>query len=187
MAYHGVLIPNQIAAMNIDSYNRSVISANATPDDLDNGSVVVLSGKSSTSGEGEVWNALLPSTGNGLTGLWMIYSSDEIVLTDARYKGLDPDPRNFYNAAGKVVSAFKPALGDIITLTANAISTNTAKGANTFIVAVNSTGGYKLEWNSTAGSGITAFKLLNTTYISLATGAIDNQRVDAYQFECVAL
>ena len=38
----------------------------------------------------------------------------EVVLTDEKYKGLDPDIRNFYNVSGTVYSAFKPQVGDII-------------------------------------------------------------------------
>ena len=97
MAYHGVLIPNQIAAMNVDSYNRHVYSASASS--LDNGMVFALDGKIGTSGiSSEVWKMAAPANGN-LNQLWMVYESTEIPITDSRYKGLDPDPRNFYTPA----------------------------------------------------------------------------------------
>ena len=86
---------------------------------IDNGNLVVLSGQSATVGQTEAWSALIPSTANGLTNLWMVYQGDEIVVTNAQYKGLDPDPRNFYVASGKVFSIFKPQLGDILVFTAD--------------------------------------------------------------------
>lgn len=181
MAYHGVLVPEAIASMNIDSLNRSVIYAGGT---LDNGQVVVLGSKSTTAGENEVWTATVPATGT-LTSLWMVYSGDEIVLTDARYKGLDPDPRNFFTAAGKVVSAFKPQVGDIILATAECFAGT--KSTNTFVNATDSTGGLNLYWGATQTASVLSFKLVATKYISLATGAIDTQRVVAYEMECVGI
>ena len=119
---YGVCLPVSVAALNIDAFNRSAVSASA----VENGNVVVLATKSTTAGEAEVWTATVPSTGNGLTGLWMAYEP-ELVLTSSgssQYKGLDPDPRNFRNEIGDIFSVFKPQLGDIITLTDDALSTN---------------------------------------------------------------
>lgn len=179
---HSVLIPSAISAMNIDSYNRSAICASA----LDNGNIVKLTTRSATAGEGEVFTAVVPSTSAGLTGLWMVYSGDEIVFTDSRYKGLDPDVRNFFTPAAKVVSVYKPALGDIILMTADGFATGTGAGS-AFANAIDTTGGFKLEWASSVGTSILSYKLLATKYISLATGAIDTQRVVAYELECVVL
>jgi hypothetical protein len=183
MAYHGVLIPSAIAAKNIDSYNRPVVSASA----LDNGNVVVLTGKSITAGEGEVWTAVVPSTSAGLTGLWMVYSGDEVVLTDSRYKGLDPDPRNFFTPATKTVSAFKPALGDIITVNAEALAGTFILNTTTHVNATDTTGGLKLLWGNSQTGSVLSYKLLGVTYFSLATGAIDTQRITAYELECVGV
>lgn len=182
---HGVLIPNAIAAMNIDAYNRFAICATA----LDNGNVVKLTTRSTTAGEGEVFTAVEPSSGNGLTDLWMVYNGDEIVVTNAQYKGIDPDVRNFFAAANKVVSVYKPQLGDIITLTTDALyGSYVASGSpTTHINATNSTGGFELAWATTVGTSVLSYKLIGVTYISLATGGIDTQRVAAYQFECVVL
>lgn len=174
---HSVLIPEAIAATNVDSYNRSVVVSA----DIDNGNILVMGAKSSTSGESEVFSVSQPAS--ALTHLWMAYSGDEIVLTDARYKGLDPDPRNFFNASGKVFSAFKPQIGDIILITADGLTGT--KSTNQYVIAASGT--YKLTWASGAISGL-SFKLLSDQkYISLATGAIDTQRVRAYEFECVAI
>lgn len=183
MAYHGILVPEAIAAAQVDAWNRSVISASA----LDNGNVVVLAAKSSTSGEGEVWTATEPSTSAGLTGLWMVYSGEEIPVTDSRYKGLDPDPRNFWTPAGKVVSAYKPQLGDIILVNAEALTGTYIANTTTHVNATNSTGGYKLLWGNSQTASVLSYKLLGVKYFSLATGAIDTQRITAYEFECVGL
>jgi hypothetical protein len=179
---HAVLIPEAISALNIDSYNRTAVCASA----LDNGNIVKLTTRSATAGESEVFTAVVPSTGNGLTDLWMVYSGDEVIVTDARYKGIDPDPRNFFNAAAKPVSVYKPALGDIILMTGDGFATGSGAGA-AYANAVDTTGGFKLEWAAAVGTSILSYKLLATKYISLATGAIDSQRVVAYELECVVL
>lgn len=175
MAYHGVLIPEAIAAMNVDSFNRSVVSSGCA---LDNGFVFALGSKNWTSGSGaEVFNIEAPASGN-LDKLWMAYSGDEIVVTDSKYKGLDPDPRNFVNAAGKVFSAYKPQVGDIILVTAEVLSGS----QNTYAIPAASS--YQLAWSASAGSSL-CYKYLQTSYISLATGAIGDQRVTAYELECI--
>jgi hypothetical protein len=180
MTTHGVLIPNAIAAQNVDAWTRSAICAS----DVDNGNIVILTTKSSTSGEGEVWTAVVPSTGNGLTGVWVAYEP-ELVLT-GDYRGLDPDIRNFYSEAGKIFTVFKPQVGDIITLTADNFSG--AKGStNDCANATDTTGGFKLVWGDTNTASVFSLKWLETTYISLATGAIDSQRVTAYKFEVVQI
>ncbi len=183
MANHGILIPEALASTNVDSFNRSVVSTV----DLDNGNVVVLSGKSSTAGEGEVWSAYTPSTGSGLTGLWMIYG-DEIVVTDSKYKGLNPDPRSFYTASGKVVSAFKPQLGDIIVLTTDALSGSyVGSGSVTTHINASNSGGIELVWGTSQTASVLSFALVEVTYVSIGSGAIDSQRETAYRFECVGL
>lgn len=180
MANHAVMIPNAVAAKDIDAWNRSAVASV----DVDNGNIVILTTRSSTAGEGEVFNAVTPSTSDGLTGVWIV-GEPEVVLTDGKYKGLDPNPQHFYNVAGDVFTVFKPALGDIITLTAEGLAGT--KSTNGYAIAVNSTGGLKPVWNSTAGSGVFALKLLETSYISIADGSIGNQRTTAYVFEVVAL
>ena len=179
MAYHGIIIPNATAAQNIDSFNRSAVSATV---DFDNGNAVILTTLSATSGESDVFTAIAPSTGNGITGVWLVYEP-ELVWTGS-YRGLDPDVRNFYNAATRVFTVFKPQLFDIFTLTGDAI--NGSKASNTFLNCTN-TGGKQLAWASSIGSAQFAAKLLETTYISLGSGAIDTQRVTAYTFQVVAL
>lgn len=182
MAIHGVLIPQAIAAANIDAWNRSAISASA----LDNGNIVALATRSATANESEVFVATQPTaSASTLTGAWMVYASDEIVLTDSRYKGIDPDVRNFFTAASKVVSVYKPAVGDIIMVTTDALGGSYSVGVTTHINATNAT--YQLTWGNSQTASVLSYKLLAVKYISLATGAIDTQRVASYQFECVAI
>lgn len=181
---YSVFIPNAIAALNVDAWNRSAVSAS----NIENGNLLVLSGKSATAGESECWTAIAPSTSDGLTGLWIAYEP-EVVLTvsgSSQYKGLDPDPRNFINLAGKVFSCFKPQLGDIFTVSADWFS-GAKGGSDTHANATNSTGGFFPVWGTSQTASVFSVKLLSTTYISLATGAMDTQRITAYQVEVVGL
>jgi len=180
---HGILVQNKVAAMNIDSLNRSVVAAA----DIDNGMVFTLATRntSATYGQNEVWDATTPATGAGLTQLWMAYEPEVVVTVSGsnKFKGIDNDPRNFYNITGDVFTAFKPQLGDIISMTADSLGTGTGL-ASAFAVATNATN--KLTWAAAAVAGL-SLKYLATDYVSIGTGAIDNQRVVSYVFEVVAL
>lgn len=174
---HGILVLKNAACFNVDSYNRSAVGSA----DLDNGSAVILASRSSDADKGEVWVATQPATGS-LTNLWMV-AEPEIVVTDSKYKGLDPDVRNFFVPSGKVFSAIKPQVGDVIEISADGLAGT--KSTNGYVVATN--GAYKLTWAAAAISGL-SLKLLATSYISIGTGAIDDQRpVVSYLFECVAI
>jgi hypothetical protein len=185
---HGVLIPSAIAAMNVDAWNRAAIAA---ADDIDNGNFVALASKSVAAGYSEVWSATKPATTTpGLTGLWMVYSP-EVVITvsgNSEYKGIDPDPRNFVNLHGLVMSVFKPSLGDLLLMSADCFSTSVAKGTNTFANATDTTGGYQLVWGASQTGSVTSLHLVATSYISIGSGVLGNtQRVTAYQMEVVGL
>ena len=178
MAY-GVLIKNAVAAQNVDSFNRSAVSASV----VDNGNIVKLGALSTTAGESEVFVAAVPATGN-LTDLWVAYQPEN-VASDGKYKNLDPNPQNFTNAIGDVFSVFKPQLGDILTLTAENLAGT--KGSNTFVNATDTSGGLKPVWGSTQTSSVFSMKLLETTNIALPDGGINSGRVTAYKFEVVGL
>lgn len=178
MAY-SMLVLNSVVADNVDAYNRSAKAPAAQA--LENGNVVFLDEKSSTSGEEEVWVASAPATAN-LTKLWMVWTP-EWVMTDSKYRNLDCDPRNYIIAAGELCDVYKPQVGDIITLTADAMSN--AISTNTYINATD--GAYDFTWGSSASGSTLTYKLIATTYISIGNGALGNTgRVTAYQFECVA-
>ena len=172
---HAILIQNAVQSQNIDALNRNIKSAV----DLDNGNVVMLSSRSAVSGEGEVF--LATAADSTLTDLWMV-SEPEVVLTAGKYKGLDPDIRNFYTVAGTVATASKPQIGDIITVSADAFSG--ARTAEGYAIPVD--GEVDLLWAASAGSAF-ALKLLKETYVSIGTGNPTNQRVTAYEMEVVAI
>ena len=181
MANYGVVVLNKVAATDIGTLNRSAL---VSSQDIENGMVMQLASRSSTTGEEEVWVGTVPSSSAGLTHLWMAYSPElsRVVSGSSTYLGLNPDPRQHFNAQGKVFDVFKPQVGDIITLTADAITGD--KSTNTHVVATASD--FQLNWASAAVSGL-SLKLLDTTYISLPDGGINTGRVAAYRFECVAI
>lgn len=172
---HAIMIPSSVAAANVDSYNRHAKGSA----DLDNGFLVQLLTLTGASGEGEVWSATQPSASAGLTNLWMV-GEPEIVLTDSKYKNINPNVQDFYTLSGKVFSAFKLQVGDVIRLSADALGTGTG-AASAYAVATAST--YKATWAAAAVSGI-SLKYLATDYVSLpSVGSIgDTQRVVMYKF-----
>jgi len=173
---NGVIKKVAVVAQNIDAYNRSA-KINA---EVQNGSCLSLSGLVTTAGETEVWTGVTPATAT-LGELWMV-ATPEVVVTDGKYKGLDPDPRNFVNSANDILDVFKPQVGDIIILTADAVGGT--KSTNTFVVATD--GELKLQWGASAVSGL-SLKLREETSISIGTGAIGSHKVTAYKFEVVAV
>ena len=172
---NGVLIKDQVAAMNVDALNRSAKGSV----DIDNGDIFQLASKSAVSGEGEVWLATAPATSH-LDGLWMAAEA-AVVLTDEKYKGIDPDVRNFTIPDGEVFSAIKLQAGDIVSLTGDAL-TGTAELA--YANAANAA--YKLAWGASQTSDALSLKYLKTDSLSIGLGAIGSQRIDLYQFEVVA-
>jgi len=177
---HGIAIPKRVAAMSVDAYNRSAKSASA---DLDNGNVVVLNtGVSSTAGEGEVWLATRPATATLAAGLFMVMTP-EVVVTNSQFRNIDPDPRNFYVAQGKVFDAVKLQIGDIVELSEDCLAGT--KSTNVYVVAADAS--YKLTWNATAVSGLSLKLVVDPSYISVPDGSISSGRVTSYIFEVVAL
>lgn len=177
---YGVIVQSKVAALNIDSKNRAAVSAS----DYENGSVGYFSAKSATTGEAEVWTMTAPVTGS-LTNLWMAYEP-EVVTTisgSSKYKGLDPDPRNYISKAGDIFSVFQPMVGDLILMSVDAVTGT--KSTNTYVVATNAA--QKLTWAASAVTGLSLHLVDGSSYMSIGTGAIDNQRVTAYLFEVVVV
>jgi len=176
-----VLIQNNVAAMNVDAYNRSALAGI----NLDNGNVFRLDVLNSSSGC-EVWDVAPPTTSaSTLDNLWMAYSPEVSLLSSGgkQYKGLSPDPQDFTNTGSLVFDAFKPQVGDIITLTAdafsNAISTNT--------YASSGSEGHTLFWNTSATTAAFACNLIDITYMSIGSGSAlgQTQRITAYKLVVV--
>ena len=180
MANKTVLVQTQVQAMNIDALNRSAVAAA----EVENGMVFNLATQSTTAGEGEVWAVTNPVTG-ALTGLWMAYDPEVVVVTSngKQYRGINPDPRDFSIAAGDVFSAFKPMVGDLILVTAGG-ALDAPTGSNAFLEAAD--GAMKMAWADTQTASTLSFKLIGTSYVSIPDGTIGTQRVTAYKLECVA-
>jgi hypothetical protein len=172
---YGVMIPAAIAAQNVDAWTRSAISSTSA---FENGSLAALLTQSATSGESEVWTATVPATAN-LMSLWMVYEPE--LVSTGNYRGLDPDVRNFINPIGKMFSCFKPQVGDLILMNTDCFTGS--KGANGFANATN--GQTQFVWGATQSVSCVALKYIATQYISIGTGAIDDQRSVAYLMEVI--
>lgn len=174
---HTLLLPDATVATNVDAYNRHAFSATL---DFDNGDVFELLTKSTDSDKSEVWQATAP---DAITGLWMAYDGDKVITTNSMFRGLEVDSRAFYNAKGKVFSAFKPKVNDIITISAAGIEGTYTPGTTLYANAEKSK--TKLQFGATQTSAALSFKILAQTYISVGAGGMDSQRVVAYELECV--
>lgn len=174
---HAVLVKSKVAAMDVGSYNRSVVSGS---DAIDNGNIFGLAAQGTSASGLEVWTVVTPATGS-LGGMWMAASPEVPITVDGTlvYKGLNSDPRNFYNVGGTPFDAIKLVVGDIVTLTVDAFDT----APSAFAVATNATG----KFTAAAGhvAGVCCLRYLATTYISIGSGNIDNQRVAAYKMEVI--
>lgn len=180
---HNILNARLVAAKSVDALNRSAVAAF----DVDNGNLVKLTTRSADADKTEVFTAVTPSTGNGLTGLWMVFQS-EVVLTpfgSGYLSGFNNDITAFYIPTGKVFSVFKPQLGDIVEMTADGLAGT--KSTNTFVNATDTTGGVKPVWGATQTASVFSMKLLETSYFPYTTGAIGDQRLTSYVFEVVGL
>jgi len=184
MTNHAVLIQNKVAAKDIDAFVRPVISASA----LDNGNIFTLPQKTGVAGEGEVWLAAsLPVSNTASTSgcvVWMASEPEQPFGTagDNIYRGLG-NIQDFYISACTVFTAFKPQVGDIITVTSDALDSSTVAA---YAVA-SDTGNYKLKWSASVETGFT-LRYLATTYIPNASGsAIGSGRITAYQFEVMMI
>ena len=176
MAY-GVVEELSVASDKDKALVRSVVSAS----DMENGFVFNLLTKSTTAGEEEVWVATQPVTG-ALTNLWMLVSP-ESVYTDEKYRGIDPDVRNFLLHDGRIGTAHRIKEGDLIKVNADAISGTV--GSNTYVNATDSN--WQLVWGASQTASVVSYKLVKTTTMSVGLGGIGTNRISGYQLECVAV
>jgi hypothetical protein len=176
MANHAVVIANKMAAKDVDAYVRPAIAEQ----DIDNGNIFSLLGKSATAGEAQVWDVTVPATGS-LAGLWMALEPELPFMKSGtkQYNGLGTI-QDFYTSASTVFTAVKLVPGDIITLTAEAFASGSTLG-----YAVAATG--IVTWTGAAtaslAAGTACLRYLNTTYIPSADGSIASGRIAAYQYE----
>jgi hypothetical protein len=174
MAY-GVMIPVAIAATNVDAWNRSAISSTSI---FENGGLCALLTKSTTAGESEVWTATVPATADIMRD-WIVYDP-ELVWTSS-YRGLDPDVRNYTIAIGRTFSAFKPQVGDLILMSEDCFTA--AKSTNDYANATN--GQVQFVWGASQSASCICLQHVATQYISIGTGAMDDQRIVAYLLEVI--
>jgi len=176
---HSVLTKRSVAAADNRALNRSAFSGSAVTD-IDNGNVFMLNSQGTSGSASEVWLATMGASGS-LIGMWMAASPEVPITVDGTlvYRGLNDDPRNFYNVGGKVFDAIKPQPGDVIELTSDALDSATAQA-----FAVATAGSFKFTWAAApTGTGVTCLRYLGTTYTSIGSGNIDSQRVSSFKFE----
>lgn len=183
-ANHGIFIPRQIGAMNVDIWNRHAISGSVVGD-VDNGSVFNLTGKSTAIDESEVWVTALASGSAAVDDLWMAYSGEDFMPSLQPY-GDAENIKEVTNIEGQVFPAFKPQKYDLITLNADAIYTTFTAG-DTHLIPL--AGEKKLDWaNADPGTGM-CFKLIQTTTFAFGSTSLNSSfasgRETAYIFECI--
>lgn len=174
MTYHTVTDLASVAAQNVIAYSSDFVSASS----LDNGNICNLLTKSATAGQGEVWTATSVSSASP-TGVYMIDTPVlPFVVTAAgdKINGLGT-ARDFYTIAGEIGVARRLQLGDIVTVSAEALDSSTAAA---YAIADDS-GNFKLKWSAVTVSGF-YLTYLKTTYISVPDGTIGTGRVAAYEF-----
>lgn len=174
---HNVLIPNKVAAKDVDAYVRPVICASA----VDNGNVFQLNSMSGTTGEGEVFLATAPTSASS-TNCWMAGQPEQPFATAGTnvYYGLG-NITDFYNSASAVFTAFKLNVGDIVTMTADGLDSATAQA-----YAVPVTGTFKFAWAPAASTGL-SLRYLSTTYIPVGSGSsIGSGRIVGFRFEIIS-
>lgn len=178
---YGVVIPNKIRATDVDALVRTAYNAST---DIENGMVFELLTQSTGTGLGEVW---LATECGAITNLWMAYSPEIVTVTSGSnsFRGLDADPRNFLNLKGLPFDAFKPQIGDIITLTGDVLDSGSGVGS-TYVIAGSS---WQLAWSNSPASGLTlTYLTASTPILSIPTGTIsDTQRVTAYKFQVTVI
>jgi hypothetical protein len=182
MAY-SVFIPMAYAAKDVDAWVRNAKIGSA----LENGNLVKLTTRTAVAGEDEVFTAVAPSTSNGKTDLWIVNEPVIVSVTSGSlvYRGLNADPRNFQIAANKVVSVFKPQLGDIYRVSADWFSG--AKGGSDTHANITDGQTHFPVWGTSQTASVFSVILLATTFISIGSGGIDSQRVTTYDVEVVGL
>lgn len=169
-----VLIKNRYAAMNIDAYNRTAVAT----EDIPNGGVFLLNNYKS--GEDMLWEAKKPTTETAV-GVWMA-SSPEIVITElpdgTRLKGIDHNVRNFVNLKKEMIDAFKPVVGDVLTIvpaedggfaTKNFVGIDANKFTLKTLDAAPSGGGFYME-------------KIETTTMNIGDGSFVKKSVPAYKY-----
>lgn len=172
MALHNVVIKTRVAAMNIDSYNRTAVCTS----DIDNGSVFKLVKKSTTVGEKDVWVAEQAAATD--KGLW-IATSPEVVITkvgDLEMKNIVVDPRYFVNNAGRMIDATFLNVGDEIEIYSESIENISTKD-----YLVPAADKFALKAADAAGTGLSLHKI-GTDNLHIGQTSIAKTPLPTYRY-----
>lgn len=179
-----VLVQTHVMAMDVDALNRVGVYDSAN---VDNGTALVCGVQSTNAGQKHVFS-VTPASGVA-KDLWMAYSPEVNTTVDGTlyFKGLDVDPRNFTNLAGKPFDMFKPVPGvDLIQVTKDFFKKNYDPGTVTgaTYVEIQSDGSFKAVVSPTSNFGGLQFKIFAKEPMIIANGAIAGEAVDAWILEC---
>lgn len=149
---YGFIITKDIAAKNVDAWNRSVVAEVDVPA----GAPLTIECGDKVE---DPWTAKAP-TGGALGDIWIAYPSSEALAAweGKVYAGLSVDPRDYFNVKNRPFDAFKVKQHDLVGFTAecfDATLTNAAKGKFMEVKAGQLT--WTIVDNATEGS--TAFKI----------------------------
>ena len=183
MSDHSVVVLNKSASFDVGSYNRTAIAGSSV--DIDNGNIFRLDSQSTTAGQTECWNVTAPTfAGSTCNSLWMAASPEVVWTVDGAliYRGMNQDPRRFYNKGGYAFDAVAVKKGDVFTITADGLSGT----PSSMIQPTDSAYTWTAVTTASAVAAVpTSASLVGTTYISIGSGAIDSQRKTAYKFNVV--
>ena len=168
MAYN-VVIKRQMAATNIDSYNRSAVHTA----DLPNGSVFTLN--EVDTGNDARWKVGTPTAAS--KGLWMA-TSPEVVYVDKNHGG-SADPRDFVNVAGRTIDATLLVKQDLVEMTGEGI---TGISTATFLGV---TAGLQLVALTAAPTQGAYLKAVGKGTLKVGDGALAPAAIPTYVFEVV--
>lgn len=180
-----VLVPSKITAMDVDAYNEKGVYTTA---DVNNGAPLTIGVTSTTDGQGEVFT-VTPVASDTATGVWLAYSPEVVTTASGtlNFKGIDVDPRDFTNIKGVPFDMFKPNAGvDMIQVTEDFFATSksptTVTGAT--VVELNASGAFEAKTTSTSGYTGIGFKIVKSAPITIASGALGGEQVNAWVLMC---
>ena len=182
---HGLIIEAQLAADNIDTLNRHVVSSTA---DFDGGNLMEL--KPINAVGDDRYTATVPVA---TTGLWVAYPAQQrfIDVDGRRFAGLTVDERAYTNLQGETFNAFKPKVGDTMSFSIDDLDADSqaliasieagdileAKtGQKTLTRVAKATG---------ATANTTAFEIKYIHYELFPKAGIGNERVPFFRVVCV--
>lgn len=173
-----VLITTRCANENVNSYNRVAVSTTAVP----NGTPLSLTFP--TTAGSAVFTTATPAS--PFSNVYLAYSPEVNKLVVGQVWG-GQDPRNFINMANIPFDAFKPQVGDIIQVTKEFFQNTKDPGtvASSTVVELTATGFQALTAATSAYAGI-SFKIGRKEPMTIASGTVGGEQVDAWYLECMA-